>query len=342
MPWRVCYIFDPGDTMKTKLSFVVPFFNEKDTLNDLHSQIKQVVESLTSVSSFELILIDDGSNDGSTAVAQKLAEAHQNVTLIELRGNWGKSAALAAGFAHSKGDVVFTLDADLQDDPSEIPRFLDAMDEGYDVVSGYKQTRHDPWHKVIPSRIFNAMVRALTGIPLHDVNCGFKAYRAEVLRSIRLYGELHRFVPVLAHWKRFRVGEIVVQHHPRRFGQSKFGVTRMYRGYIDLLTVVFLMRFQHRPAHFFGLLGSFTLVAGLSINLYLTALKLLGEPIGHRPLLILGVLLMVLGAQVLAFGLIAELVVHLNRHDQPYIIRGTSDAAKKHAESLVNKANQPS
>lgn len=308
--------------MKPLLSFVIPFLNEEETLQELFRRISETVEGLSEPHPFEVIFVDDGSTDGSVAKVEELARSHSNVTLIQLRGNFGKSAALAAGFERARGEIVFTMDADLQDDPKEIPRFLEKLEEGYDVVSGFKKKRHDPWHKVIPSRIFNWMVRKLSGVPLRDVNCGFKAYRGEVVRAVRLYGEMHRFVPVLAHSRRFRIAELVVEHHPRRFGVSKFGAGRFYRGLMDLFTVVFLLKFDRKPMHFFGLPGLASVGAGLAICAYLTALWLLGEPIGQRPLLILGVLLLVVGVQILATGLIAELLVHLGTKDEaPYEIR---------------------
>jgi glycosyltransferase involved in cell wall biosynthesis len=302
------------------LSFVIPFMDEEPTLRELFEQIAAVVRP--SGRPFEVIFIDDGSSDGGSARVAELAAAHPaEVKLIELRGNFGKSAALAAGFEHASGDIVFTLDADLQDDPKEIPRFLEALGGGLDVVSGYKKTRHDPWHKVIPSRIFNWMVRRLTGVPLHDINCGFKCYRAEVLRDVRVYGELHRFIPALAAWNRYRVGEIPVEHHPRRFGHSKFGVGRFFRGLMDLFTVTFLLKYDRKPLHFFGWLGGLSFLSGLAICGYLTALWLGGASIGHRPLLTLGVLLIVIGVQILATGLLAELIVHVNAAGRPYKIR---------------------
>jgi glycosyltransferase involved in cell wall biosynthesis len=228
---------------------------------------------------------------------------------------------LAAGFTEARGVVVFTLDADLQDDPKEIPRFLAKLDEGFDLVSGYKEKRNDPFTKVVPSRIFNAMVRRLTGVRLHDVNCGFKAYRAVVLKNLRLYGEMHRFVPVLAHWKRFKIGEIVVEHHARKFGKSKFGGGRFFRGLMDLLTVFFLLKYERRPAHFFGGIGALISLSGVGILSYLSVLWLMGEAIGRRPLLILGVMAVVVGVQVLGTGLIAELIVHLGAAQAPYVIR---------------------
>lgn len=305
------------------LSFVIPFLDEEKTLRELFERIAAATRPLLEPSeTFEVIFIDDGSKDGSAQVAEALAHEHPEVSFVQLRGNFGKSAALAAGFDRARGKIVFTLDADLQDDPKEIPRFLEKLDEGFDVVSGFKKKRHDPWHKVLPSRLFNGLVRKLTGVPLRDVNCGFKAYRSEVVKSVRLYGELHRFVPILAHWRRFRVGEIVVEHHPRRFGVSKFGARRFYRGLMDLLTVFFLLKYDRKPLHFFGAFGALSAVSGVGICAYLTVLKILGESIGHRPLLILGILLIVVGVQILAAGLVAELVVHLGARElAPYEIR---------------------
>ena len=302
------------------LSFVVPFKDEEPTLGELCRQIAEAVDPLKEA--FEVIFVDDGSQDDGVARVTELAAAFPGqVRLIELRGNFGKSAALAAGFEHATGDVVFTLDADLQDDPKEIPRFLEALEGGLDVVSGYKKTRHDPWHKVFPSRVFNWLVRWLTGVPLHDINCGFKCYRAEVLRDVTVYGELHRFIPALAAWNRYRVGEIAVEHHPRRFGVSKYGVGRFFRGLMDLFTVTFLLKYDRKPLHFFGWLGGLFFLAGLAICGYLTAVWFGGESIGGRPLLTLGVLLLVIGVQILATGLLAELIVHVNRDGRPYRIR---------------------
>ncbi len=308
--------------MQPTISFVVPFMNEEKTLRELYERIAEAARGvLKPGETFELIFIDDGSTDGSLREAEALANEHAEVELLELQGNFGKSAALACGFERARGRIVFTLDADLQDDPKEIPRFIQKLGEGYDLVSGYKEKRHDPFTKVVPSRVFNALVRWLTGIRLHDVNCGFKAYRREVLENVRLYGEMHRFVPVLAHWKRFRIAEIVVEHHARKFGQSKFGGGRFFRGLMDLLTVFFLLKYGRRPAHFFGGLGAMTLLSGIAICGYLTVLKILGHEIGGRPLLILGVLLVVVGVQILATGLIAELLVHIGSNQPPYVLR---------------------
>ncbi|MBM4022306.1 MAG: glycosyltransferase family 2 protein [Planctomycetes bacterium] len=305
------------------ISFVIPFVDEEPTLAELFDRIAAATRPLGRP--FEVIFVDDGSCDGGAARSAALAAAHPGeVRLIELRGNFGKSAALAAGFDHARGEVVFTLDADLQDDPKEVPRFLEALAGGLDVVSGHKRSRHDPWHKVLPSRVFNWLVRRLTGVPLHDVNCGFKCYRSEVLHDVRVYGELHRFIPVLAAWNRFRVGEIDVEHHPRRHGVSKFGARRFFRGLMDLLTVTFLLKYDRKPLHFFGWLGCLAFLAGLCICGYLTAVWCGGASIGQRPLLTLGVLLILVGVQILATGLLAELLVHVGGDAAPpYRVRRT-------------------
>jgi glycosyltransferase involved in cell wall biosynthesis len=316
------------------ISFVVPFLDEQDTLEELHRRIAAEMAGRP----FEVIFVDDGSTDGSVAVVERLLASHPEVRLVQLRGNFGKAAALAAGFDHARGDIVFTLDADLQDDPKEIPRFLQKLDEGYDCISGYKQVRHDPWHKVFPSRVFNWMVRCLTGVPLHDVNCGFKCYRAEVVRNVRLYGELHRFVPILAHLKRFRVAEIVVEHHARRFGASKFGAGRFFRGFMDLLTVWFLLKYDRKPSHFFGRLGGLSFLAGVGVLGYLTVRWLLGEAIGGRPLLLLGVLLVLVGVQILATGLLAELIVNTAAPQAPYLLRRVVNGGDGTVTPLPRKA----
>ncbi|MEW6359082.1 MAG: glycosyltransferase family 2 protein [Planctomycetota bacterium] len=303
-----------------ELSVVVPVFNEEGSLEPLHSQLVEVLSGTGK--RYELIFVDDGSTDGSAAQVERLISNDPATRLVQLRGNYGKSAALAAGFDECRGQVIFTMDADLQDDPKEIPRFLAKLDEGYDLVSGYKKERHDPWHKVYPSRAFNAMVNFVTGVGLHDVNCGFKCYRRPVVEEIDLYGELHRLIPVLAHWRKFRVAEIVVQHHPRRHGVSKFGVERLYRGFMDMLTVAFFLRYGNRPSHLFGKVGFGFGAVGFLACLYLTALWFMGyRPIGNRPLLFLGILLITVGVQFLALGIISELLTRAARRtEKPYAI----------------------
>jgi glycosyltransferase involved in cell wall biosynthesis len=287
-----------------RISIVVPVYNEKESLEELHRQIVAAIGE----ESYEIVFVDDGSTDGSRLVLQRLAAENPAIRLVKFNRNFGKSAALAVGFRESRGEIVLTLDADLQDDPKHIPQFIQKIDEGYDLVSGWKVLRRDPLTKTAPSRLFNLVTAWLTGVRLHDFNCGFKAYRRELVDRLELYGELHRFIPALAFWKGFEVTEIAVDHRPRQFGKSKFGARRFLAGLLDLITVLFLTRFTRKPMHLFGTIGLVCFLAGLVINLYLTGLKLIaGEPIGGRPLLLLGVLLMVMGMQFFATGLLADL-----------------------------------
>jgi glycosyltransferase involved in cell wall biosynthesis len=298
---------EPGD--RPRLSVVVPAMNEAGNIAALHRAIADVLDAIGTT--FELILVDDGSTDGTWQAIEALSASDRRVVGLQHRRNFGKARGLATGFAAASGDLILTMDADLQDDPTEIPRFLAKLDEGFDLVSGWKQRRQDPLGKTLPSRLFNATVRAVSGVPLHDFNCGFKIYRAEVVRSIRLYGELHRFTPVLAHAEGFRVGELAVRHHPRRWGTSKYGWSRLIKGFLDLLTVKFLTEYRQRPMHVLGLPGVAALVSGGLIGLWLTAEKMLtGASIGNRPLLLLAVLLVLVGVQFFGLGLLGELLVH--------------------------------
>ena len=292
-----------------RLSVVVPAMNEAGNIPALHRAVTDVLEA-TGIT-FELILVDDGSTDGTWQTIEALSEGDGRVVGLRHRRNFGKARGLATGFAAASGDLILTMDADLQDDPAEIPRFLDKLDEGFDLVSGWKQRRQDPLGKTLPSRLFNATVRAVSGVQLHDFNCGFKLYRADVVRSIRLYGELHRFTPVLAHAEGFRVGELPVRHHPRRWGTSKYGWSRLIKGFLDLLTVTFLTEYRQRPMHVLGVPGVVALATGGLIGLWLTAEKVLtGASIGNRPLLLLAVLLVLVGVQFFGLGLLGELLVH--------------------------------
>jgi len=302
------------------LSIVIPFFNEAESLSELISRLLAALDPLGQ--SFEIVFVDDGSNDDGFEIVRRERTQRPEIKGIRLRGNFGKAAALAAGFKHSSGDVVITMDADLQDDPQEIPRFLEQLDAGLDLVSGWKQVRHDPLDKTLPSRLFNAVTRLLTGVKLHDFNCGFKAYRREVLAEIPLYGELHRYIPALAAARRYRVGEIAVNHHPRRHGRSKYGLERYFRGLLDLLTVLTLTRYSRRPAHLFGTGGILLALAGMGINLYMAGLWLAGcRPIGNRPLFFLGILLVIVGVQFISLGLLAELITRIgSRDEQPYTV----------------------
>ena len=304
------------------VSIVIPVYDEADSLPQLYEEIRTTLGRVDLP--YEVIFVDDGSQDASWATICQLAQHDVRVRGIRFRRNFGKAAALTAGFRAARGQFVITLDADLQDDPAEIPRFLAKLEEGWDVVSGWKFPRRDPWTKTFPSRLFNWVTRALTGVPLHDFNCGFKAYRKEVVREVRIYGMLYRYIAVLAAWRGFRVTEIKVHHRPRRFGRSKFGVSRFAVGFFDLITVLFLTQYTWRPLHLFGSLGLVSLFAGTAINAYLTALWFLGHrPIGTRPLLTLGVLLMIVGVQFISFGLLGEMIAHVAFREDPYAIRET-------------------
>lgn len=300
---------------------VIPVYNEAESLATLHGELDVVARA----QGYELdvLFVDDGSTDGSWQVILRLAAADPRVRGIRFRRNFGKAAALAAGFAAARGQLVLTLDADLQDDPAEIPRFVARLAENLDVVSGWKQVRHDPWHKVWPSRVFNALVSWLTGVRLHDHNCGMKCYRREVLAEVRLYGELHRFVPVLAHARGFRVGEIVIRHRPRRFGYSKFGLDRIVKGFLDLLTVKFLTGFGQRPQHALGTvgLGLFALGSlGLGyLSVYWIAAQLWPEwqltPLHDRPAVLYSLGALLLGGQLMSIGFLAELIIAYQGRD---------------------------
>lgn len=288
------------------ISVVVPVHDEEETVGPLVGQLSAALDPLGMP--WEVVFVDDGSTDGTFAALTRLHAAHDNVRAVRLRRNVGKAAALDAGFTEAAGDVVVTIDGDLQDDPAEIPRLLAKLDEGYDLVSGWKTERRDPISRRVLSRIFNAVSGRISGVRLHDLNCGLKAYRAEVVDGLRLYGELHRFIPVLAHYRGFRVTEVAVRHRPRAVGRSRYGMERYLRGFLDLLTVTFMGRYRYRPLHLFGGLGLFFGGIGLVILVYLTALKVAGQAIGHRPLLTLGVLLVVVGMQFLSLGLLSELI----------------------------------
>ncbi|MDR2345822.1 MAG: glycosyltransferase family 2 protein [Planctomycetaceae bacterium] len=315
-----------------KLSIVIPVYNESESLTQLHKEISEVVESNQYAA--EIIFIDDGSKDQSWQVIKNLVQADTRIRGIRFRRNFGKAAALNAGFEAASGEIVITLDADLQDNPHEIPAFIDQMQsENLDVISGWKQVRHDPWHKVIPSRFFNAMVSYMTGVKLHDHNCGMKCYKREIFNEVILYGELHRFVPVLASAKGYRVGEKVVEHRARQFGYSKYGFTRFVKGFLDLFTVWFLTGYGQRPQHLLGTIGLIAMTLGLVILTYLAALWggsrilyqfELCQPIHlkeHFPAIEYSIAALLLGGQFISVGVIAELVVaNKNRIGKTYSI----------------------
>jgi glycosyltransferase involved in cell wall biosynthesis len=294
------------------VSVVVPLLNEEHSLEALNQEIANALESREEP--WEVVFVDDGSTDGSMDVLTRLNAENTNVVVVHLRRNFGKAAALQAGFLEARGDVIVTIDADLQDDPAEIPQLLAKLDEGFDLVSGWKTRRNDPLLRRLLSRLFNWATAVVSGVRLHDVNCGLKAYRAEVLQGMRLYGELHRFIPILASYRGFRVAEIPVNHRARPHGRSRYGPERYLRGFFDLLSVTFMGRYRHRPLHLFGGVGLLMGAIGFVTLLYLTMLKIWGHGIGTRPLLTLGVLLVVVGIQLVSLGLISELVT--SQHEE--------------------------
>ena len=305
------------------VSIVVPVFNEQDFLALLCERIAAVMADAGH--DYEIIFVDDGSTDASPERLKLLADAQQHVRCITFRRNFGKAAALDAGFAAASGEFIITMDADLQDDPREIPNFIAKLHEGYDVVSGWKRVRNDPVHKTLPSLAFNLVVSRLSGVRLNDFNCGFKAYRAEALEGLSLYGELHRFIPVLLHWRGYRIGEIPVNHHARQFGSSKYGFNRLLKGGLDFLGVMLNTRFATRPLHVFGAAGAVFGLTGTVILTYLCVLWLIGlGPIGDRPLLMLGMLLIMTSFQFITIGLLGEFIQRQGaRSDHPYTIKAT-------------------
>jgi glycosyltransferase involved in cell wall biosynthesis len=273
-----------------RLSVVIPVKDEIQSMAPLISGIAAAADRMNTTLS-EIIVVDDGSTDGTWRELERLSLQERRLRAVRLRRNFGKAAALMIGIGQATGDVIVTMDGDLQDDPDELPRFLQLIERGNDLVSGWKRERHDPASKTLPSRLFNCVTASVTGVPLHDFNCGYKAYRREVFDAVQVYGEMHRYIPVLAHALGFRIAELPVRHHPRQFGASKYGMRRLLRGFVDLLSVMMITRYAHSPGH-------------------LAALKTFaGAEIGGRPLLMLGVLLAVIGVQFLLFGMLAELII---------------------------------
>jgi glycosyltransferase involved in cell wall biosynthesis len=315
-----------------KISVVIPLLNEEESLAELAAQLEATL-SACAPESYEVLFIDDGSTDNSYAVLQDLHRQNPRFCAVRFRRNYGKSAALAVGFARAKGEVVITMDADLQDDPREIPALLARLDEGYDLVSGWKKKRYDPWHKTLPSKLFNAVTSQMSGVKLHDFNCGLKAYRREVVKSLAIYGDMHRYIPALAHWEGFRVTEIPVQHRARQFGVSKFGAKRFVTGFLDLLTVLFTTKYIKRPLHLFGTIGALMLLVGLGVEITLTAQWFLGTTyLSNRPLSLFGILLIIVGVQLISMGLLGEMLVkNFSVGIAQYLIREeTNDKASFH------------
>jgi len=303
------------------ISVVIPLLDEEASLVELIARLEEVLPTLAG-EHYEVIFVDDGSRDGSFEIIRRAHERNQRIHGIRFRRNYGKSAALAVGFERTRYDIIVTLDADLQDDPAEIPRLLAKLDEGYDLVSGWKQIRHDPLEKTLPSKLFNQVVSVVSGLRLHDFNCGLKAYRSEVVRSLLLYGEMHRYIPALAHWEGFRVTELPVRHHRRKYGRSKFGASRYVKGFLDLLTVILTTRYLKRPLHLFGSIGTLLLVAGFAIALGLTIEWILGGTyLTNRPLLLMAVAFMIVGMQLISIGLVGELIVRQSQSTREYQIR---------------------
>ncbi|NEQ74775.1 MAG: glycosyltransferase [Okeania sp. SIO2C9] len=291
------------------LSFVIPVYNEEATIKPLFERILDVM-NLAEINSYEIIFVDDGSNDLSWIEINELIKKHPQKTKgIRLRRNFGKSSALSAGFKKATGNIIFTLDADLQDDPAEVPKFLEKLESGYDLVSGWRKHRNDPFSKTLPSKLFNGVTSILTGVKLHDFNCGLKAYKKEVLDCIKVYGELHRYIPVLAHSLGFKISEVTVRHHRRKQGKSKYGLERYTRGFLDLLTVLATTHYLHKPGHLFGSLGLLFGAIGMTSLGYLTILWFMEiRPIGTRPLFLFGILCIILSVQLISLGILAELI----------------------------------
>ena len=308
---------------KIDYSVIITLLNESESLRELYERLTEALSGLSQ--NYELIFINDGSTDNSYDILKSIKESDSKIKTFKFQRNYGKSAALNLGFSEAKGDIVITIDADLQDDPSEIPKLVSKLKEGYDVISGWKKNRKDPLSKTIPSKIFNFITSILTGIKIHDFNCGLKCFDKSVIKNIEVYGELHRYIPVLASFEGFKIGEVEVIHHPRKFGKSKYGISRFFYGFFDLLTVMFISKYTHRPLHLFGIAGLLFFSLGFGINLYLTMKWFKGIGIGDRPLLFLGVLLIILGIQFVSIGLLGEMIVSFSKNEKKSYKIATED-----------------
>ncbi|MGB9695903.1 MAG: glycosyltransferase family 2 protein [Ignavibacteria bacterium] len=310
------------DHREIYLSIIIPLYNEEESLKELSQQISSTLGQYTS--NYEVIFIDDGSTDNSYKIIEEINSNDPRFKCIKLRKNYGKSAALSIGFREAKGHYVVTMDADLQDDPTEIPEMISILERGYDLVSGWKKIRYDPFIKKHTSKIFNFVTSKVSGIRLHDFNCGLKAYKKDVVKSLKVYGEMHRYLPALAHLSGFKVTEKIVKHHPRKYGTTKFGANRFLNGFLDLLTVIFTTKFIKKPLHLFGFFGILSSVIGFFIILYLTLLKFLERAsISNRPLFLVGILFIIVGFQSFSLGLIAEMITRSSHQDEDIYIEKT-------------------
>lgn len=298
---------DPGATSSPEISIVIPVYNEQETIPHLHSALTEALEDLER--SWEVILVNDGSSDHSAERLDEVAAADPRFIAIHLRRNFGQTPAMSAGFDHARGEIIVAMDADLQNDPADIPKLLAKIDEGYDVASGWRRDRKDSFiTRILPSRVANALISGVTGVRLHDYGCSLKAYRREILEDVKLYGEMHRFIPALAYWAGGQITEVEVSHHPRKYGSSKYGLSRTIRVFLDLLTVKFLLSYVTRPIQVFGKWGLLSGTIGFIMALWLSFRKFyFGEDIGNRPALLLAVLLILVGFQFVTMGLLAEL-----------------------------------
>ena len=298
-----------------KISVVIPVYNEVESVEQLY---KELIKVLSSFDSYQIIFVDDGSSDGSVNVIKKIVKNDKNTKIIQFHRNYGKSAALGEGFKNADGEYIVTMDADLQDDPKEVPNLIAKLEEGFDLVSGWKKDRKDPLSKKIPSKFFNFITRLFTGVKIHDFNCGLKIYRQSVVKTLEIYGGRHRYIPALAGYKNFKVTEIIVNHRPRLYGETKYGGSRMFHGFFDLISIVFLSKYTQSPLYFFGKIGLYTLLSGVGIEIYIIYLKYaLNEPFAkHMALLMLGVLIIVIGIQFFSIGLVGEMIANSNQYKE--------------------------
>jgi glycosyltransferase involved in cell wall biosynthesis len=304
------------------ISILIPLYNEEESLKELCEKITAVIKKLDK--SYEIIFVDDGSTDNSFNILQELHEECRHVKVFQFRRNYGKSAALAYGFGKAQGNFIITMDADLQDDPNEIPALIDKLNDGFDLVSGWKNKRHDPFIKKYTSRIYNKVTSMVSGLKIHDFNCGLKAYRKEVVQSLQIYGQMHRYIPMLAHRQGFRVVELEVRHHARKYGKTKFGTSRFTAGFFDLLTLSFLDRFNKRPLHLFGSLGLISFLAGAAILIYLAYFWFfIDSSLSNRPIMFLGILLNIVGVQFISIGLLGEMITENNKKEVEYSIKNS-------------------